>query len=147
MKEIKNSQGLRNVSTSFGNLAKMHLMTMKVNGLLRKSKLQGKMGGAYDGTLPHAPVARSQTLPWHAPVARSRMTLPRARAPAGTTSHQARNPNHGPPRAPVARSRTLPWHDPVSRSPARARSQAPRATKLEILMENTFTNGLRLNKT
>ena len=67
-------------------------MSMRANGLLRKS-----------GTLPwHAPVARSRvTLPWHAPVARSRGTLPwhapparaHARAPAGTTCHQARNPN------------------------------------------------------
>ena len=51
------------------------MVSMRANGLLRKS-----------GTLPcHAPVARSRgTLPWHAP---------RASAPAGTTCHQARNPN------------------------------------------------------
>ena len=82
---------------------------MRVNGLLRKSQLRGKTGRAYDGTLPHAParshgtlphapVARSRTLPWHAPVARSRGTLPyhappRARAPAGTIRSQAQNPN------------------------------------------------------
>ena len=69
-------------------------MSMKANGFLRKSC-----------TLPwHAPVSRSRgTLPWHAPVARSRGTLP-----------------------------------------PRAHAQAPRVTKPEILMENTFTNGLRL---
>ena len=45
--------------------------------------------------------------------------------------------------APVARSRvTLPWHAPPAR--ARPRAQAPAVTKPEILMENTFTNGLRL---
>ena len=45
--------------------------------------------------------------------------------------------------APVARCRgTLPWHAPVAR--ARPRAQAPAVTKSEILMENTFTNGLRL---
>ena len=55
----------------------------------------------------------------------------------------------------MARSRgTLPWHTPVARSSgtllwhapprARVRLQAPRVTKPEILMENTFTNGLRL---
>ena len=60
-----------------------------------------------------------------APVARSLVTLPW----------------HTPWHAPVARSRgTLPWHAP----PARARLQAPRVTEPEILVENTFTNGLRL---
>ena len=74
-------------------------MSMRANGLLRKS-----------GTLPwHAPVARSRvTLPWHASVARSLGTLP--------------------------------WHAP----PEGARLQAPRVTEPEILLENTFTNGLRL---
>ena len=66
------------------------MMTMRVNGLLRKSQLLGKTGTAYDEYegkwAPqekwHAPVARPRgTLLWHAP--------PRARAPAGTTCHQA----------------------------------------------------------
>ena len=43
--------------------------------------------------------------------------------------------------APVARSHgTLPWHAP----PARARPQSPRAPKPEIIVENTFSDGLRL---
>ena len=93
------------------------MTTMRVNGLLRKSQLLGKTGRAYDEYegkwAPqekwHAPVARSRgTLPWHAPVARSRGALP--------------------------------WH---ARS-ARARPRAPRVTKPEILMDNTFTNELRL---
>ena len=55
---------------------------------------------------------------WHAPVARSRVILPW--------------------HAPVARSRgTLPWHAP----PARVRGE--RFAKPEILVENTFTNGLQ----
>ena len=58
-----------------------------------------------------------------------------------------------PCHASVSRSRdTLPWHAPVARSrgtiPARARAparaQAPRVTKPEILVEDAFTNGLRL---
>ena len=100
MKEIKNSQGLRNVCISFGNHTKTHLMTMRVNGLLKKSQLGSKTVTAYDGTLPHAPVSRSRG--------------------------------------------TLPYHAPVSRSRARARPQAPPAPRPKILMENTFTNELRL---
>ena len=100
-------------------------MTMKVNGLLRKSQLLGKTGTAYDEyegkwasqEKCHAPVSRSRvTLPWHAPVSRSRGTLP--------------------------------WHAPVSRSCGTLRWHAPVAqanvTKPETPMENTFTNGLRL---
>ena len=77
------------------------MVTMRVNGLLRKNQLLSKTGTAYDeyeGKFApqekwHAPVSRSRvTLPWHAPVARSRGTLP-PRAPAGTTCHQARNPS------------------------------------------------------
>ena len=67
------------------------------------------MGDAIDGgtvtyytLLLHLPINPEEvkpfwpifTLPWHAPMARSRGTLPpraRARAPAGTTCHQARN--------------------------------------------------------
>ena len=72
------------------------MMTMRVNGLPRKSQLLNKTGrayGEYEGKWDpqekwHAPVARScGTLPWHAPVAR----CPRARA--GTTCSQARNPS------------------------------------------------------
>ena len=57
------------------------MMTMRVNGLLRKSQLLSKTGTAYDEYegkwAPqekwHAPVARSRgTLPWHAPPARAR---------------------------------------------------------------------------
>ena len=81
-------------------------MTMRVNGLLRKSKLLSKTGTAYDeyeGKWDpqekwHAPVARSRgTLLWHAPVSRSCVTL---------LCH-----------APVSRSRgTLPWHAPVAQA-------------------------------
>ena len=90
----------------------MLMMTMKVNGLLRKGQLLSKTGTAYDEydgkwapqEKCHAPVARSRgTLPWHAPVARSRGTLP-----------------------------------------PRARLQEPHVTKPENLVENTFTKGLRL---
>ena len=66
------------------------MMTMRANGLLRKSG----------------------TLPWHAPVARSRVTLP--------------------------------WHAPVSRSRGTQPVAQANVTKPETLMENTFTNGLRL---
>ena len=52
------------------------MMTMRVNGLLRKSQLLSKTGTTYDEyegkwapqEKLHAPVARSRgTLPWHAP--------------------------------------------------------------------------------
>ena len=41
---------------------------------------------------------------------------------------------------------TLPWHAPVAsfRGTLPARAQAPRVAKPQILMENTFTNGLQL---
>ena len=82
-------------------------MTMRVNGLLRKNQLLSKTGTAYDDDEGKwAPQEK-----WHAPVARSRGTLP--------------------------------WHAPPARALARAPA-VPRATKPEIVVENTFTNGLRL---
>ena len=91
-------------------------MMMRVNGLPRKSQLLRKTGMAYDKY--EGKWAPQQK--WHAPVAHSH-------APA--------------PTLPRSRSRgTLPWHA----LPARARPQSPPAPKPEILMENTFTNALRL---
>ena len=81
------------------------MMTMRVNGLLRKRQHPVKRARLMMSMRANGLLRKSGTLPWHAPVARSRGTLP--------------------PRA-------------------RARPQAPPAPKPEIVMENTFTNGLRL---
>ena len=82
-------------------------MTMRVNGLLRKSQLLSETGKAYD---EHEGKWAPQEK-WHAPVARSRGTLPW--------------------QAPPVRARPRACGQHVSPSP-------------KILVENTFTNGLRL---